>query len=107
MAITLNLQHTFTTRVVYSTEELEEIRTGLMGAAEVGRDSLQSLKGKQKAYCIAGIRLTEKATSLDDVGMMVFLTKQAMKDGIAEDLRRELKDLNVTRMSPIKTAVVD
>jgi len=106
MAITLNLQHTFNTRVVYSTEELQEIRKGLTGAAVEGRALLLSLTGKERADCLAGIRLTEKATSLEDEAMMVFLTKQAMKDGIAEELRRELKDLNVTRMSPIKTEVV-
>ncbi|MDD1013860.1 hypothetical protein [Pseudomonas rubra] len=106
MAITLNLQHTFTTRVVYSTEELQEIRKGLTEAAVEGRALLLSLKGKRKADCLVGIRLSEKAVSLDDEAMMLFLTKQAMKDWIAGELRRELKDLNVTRMSPLKTEVV-
>lgn len=106
MAITLNLQHTFTTRVVYSTEELQEIRKDLIQTAEKGRALLLSLKDKRKADCLAGIRMCEQATSKDDEGMMLFLTKQAMKDGFAKTVREELKDLNVTRMGPVKTEVV-
>lgn len=107
MAITLNLKHTFTTRVVYSTEEVQEIRNALSAAAIELRAVILELKGKDKADALVAIRLCERATAGDDEAMVTLLTKESCKKRFAKNFRKKLEDLNVTRMSPLQTEVVD
>ncbi|PMX14141.1 MULTISPECIES: hypothetical protein [unclassified Pseudomonas] len=107
MAITLNLKHTFTTRVVYSTEQLAELREGLSEALSEGREYVKRIKDpKKKAESLAGIKLTELALSMDDEGMVLFLTREAFKSGVRNVVLPEAKELNVTRMGPLQTEVV-
>ncbi len=106
MAITLNLKHTFTTRVVYSTEEVQEIRNTLSAAAIELRAVILELTGKEKADALVAIQTCERATAGDDEFMIVSLTKTAFRKLFTSSIRKRLEHLNVTRMSPLKTEVV-
>ncbi|MFJ4131861.1 MULTISPECIES: hypothetical protein [Pseudomonas] len=107
MAITLKLQHTFNTRVVYQSAEIEEIRKELAKAVAQGSQGIVTLKDpKEKALVQAGIDLAAKAGGMEDEAMILFLTREAFKSGFRDFIRSELKDLNVTKLGPIHTQVV-
>lgn len=107
MAITLKLQHTFNTRVVYQSAEIEEIRHELaVGVAQARRGIVALKDPKEKAQVQAGIDLTDKALAMEDEAMLLFLTREAFKSGFRDFIRSELKDLNVTKLGPIHTQVV-
>jgi len=107
MAITLNLQHTFTTRVVYSTEQVAELRAELESNVKTGKEYITHIKDpKKKATAKAGLKLLDMALSMDDEGLVLFLTREAFKNGLREDLIRETKELNVTRLGPVQTTML-
>jgi hypothetical protein len=107
MAITLQLQHTFNTRVVYQSAEIGEIRKALEEAVVEGNRGIVALKDpKEKALVQAGIDLAAKANAMEDEDMILFLTREAFKSGFRDFIRSELKDLNVTKLGPIHTQVV-
>lgn len=107
MAITLKLQHTFNTRVVYQSAEIGEIRKELEEAVVHGGRGIVALKDpKEKAQVQAGIDLAAKALAMEDEAMILFLTREAFKSGFRDFIRSELKDLNVTKLGPIHTQVV-
>lgn len=107
MAITLKLQHTFNTRVVYQSAEIQEIRKELEKAvAQGGRAIVNAENPKEKALVQAGIDLAAKANAMEDEAMILFLTREAFKSGFRDFIRSELKDLNVTKLGPIHTQVV-
>ncbi|QVW21430.1 hypothetical protein KJF94_16075 [Pseudomonas hormoni] len=106
MAVTLNLQHTFTTRAVLSTQDIQDVREGFQEAR--GRLELMtaSKDNKKAAQARAGIKRVDDALSLPDEEMCILLLREAFKNGIKEELGSSLKGLFVTRMSPVKTNVV-
>lgn len=107
MAITLKLKHTFSTRVVYQTAEVEEVRKALEASVGVLRLRITKLKEpKDKALCQVGIDMATKALAMEDEAMVLFLTREAFKCGFKDTVKGELKDLNVTKMGPIHTQVV-
>lgn len=107
MSVTLNLSHTFTTRVVYSTEQVAEVREELARNIKEGREYVERITvAKKKAAAKAGLKLLEMALSMDDDGLILFLTREAFKNGIKETLQNEVKDLNVTRTGPLQTTLV-
>lgn len=107
MAITLKLQHTFNTRVVYQSAEIQQIRKELEKAvAQGGRAIVNAENSKEKALVRAGIDLAAKANAMGDEAMILFLTREAFKSGFRDFIRYELKDLNVTKLGPIHTQVV-
>lgn len=107
MSITVNLNHSFETRVVYSSEEIEAVREALRESIEIGRKTnLEKLSPKRRGEVKAGLKLREQITTMNDEDMIVFITKQAFKQGIKQEVESALKELNVTRMSPVKTVVL-
>lgn len=107
MAITLKLQHTFNTRVVYQSAEVEGLRKELADAITQGRQGIGALKEpKRKAEVQAGIDLATKALAMEDEAMVLFLTREAFKSGFRDFIRSELKELNVTKLGPVHTQVV-
>lgn len=107
MSVSLNLSHTFTTKVVYSSEQVKEVREGILAElAMAAKADLSKLEPKKRAQIKAGILLLTMVSTYSDEDMILFLTKEAMKDGLEETLRVETKELNVTRLSPLQTTVV-
>ncbi|TKK39949.1 hypothetical protein PflCFBP13517_18295 [Pseudomonas fluorescens] len=94
MAITLNLQHTFTTRVVYPSSDLAEIREGL----RIGLATSDVVPGKEA--------LVQKAIEANDEELAILITKAGLRENIRDELASLFKDLNITRMSPVQTQVV-
>ncbi|WP_236238524.1 hypothetical protein [Pseudomonas rhodesiae] len=94
MAITLNLQHTFTTRVVYSSNDLSEIRVSLRS----GLAANDVVPGKEA--------LVKKALEATDEEMALLLTKAGIRENMRSELASLFGDLNITRMSPVQTQVV-
>lgn len=107
MAVTLNLQHTFTTRVVYHTEELVEIRKVLEEVRAALRNKLLKIKDhREKALACKRIAFMSRCLELDDEGMVLVFTRESLKQGLRQELESGLKELNVTRMSPVQTTKV-
>lgn len=106
MAVTLNLQHTFNTRVVLSTQDIQDVRDGIQEARSRLALMTASKDSKKAAAARAGIKRAEDALSLPDEEMCVLMLRDAFKTGLKEELGSSLKGLFVTRMSPVKTTVV-
>lgn len=107
MSVTLNLTHTFSTRVVYSSKEVAEIREELASQlAMAEKADLSKLSPKKRAEIKAGLKVMTLASTYSDDDLILFCTKEAIKNGVAEDLRKELEQINVTRLSPVKTELV-
>lgn len=107
MSITLNLHHTFDTRVVYSSEEIAAVRETLAESIEIGRKTnLEKLTQKRRGEVKAGLKMFEQITTMNDEDMILFITKQAFKQGVKQEVESALKELNVTSMSPVKTVLL-
>lgn len=106
MAITLNLKHSFTTRAVYSTEELAAVRELMQESLVLLYKKADSKENKIAALARVGIEVTERALRMGDEDMLIFLMREAFKSGFRDFIKPELKDLNVTKLGPIQTQVV-
>lgn len=106
MAVTLNFQHTFSTRVVYSSAEVEEMRGVLALGIAAARLQESSKDPKKAALARAGVAFMTRVVEMDDEGLVSAITRESFKKGVADELRETLKDLNVTRMGPIQTVKV-
>jgi len=106
MAVTLKLQHTFTTRVVYSSDEVADLRELMKESLVVMYKQADSQDRKVASLARAGIEVTERCMQMGDEDMLTFLTREAFKCGFREFIKPELKDLNVTKLGPIQTQVV-
>ncbi|MDF2397071.1 hypothetical protein GWQ44_16110 [Pseudomonas sp. 3MA1] len=106
MAVTLNFQHTFSTRVVYSSAEIKEMRLLLALAIEAAHLQENSNDPKKAAHARAGIAFMTRVVEMSDEDLVSALIRESFKQGVAEELRKDLKDLNVTRMGPIQTVKV-
>lgn len=87
MAITLKLQHTFSTRVVFRTEEIVALRTSL------------------ERYSKHRQEFAKQLLAMPDEDLVFSLFKDAYKD-VREFVLKETKPAGVTRMSPIQTQKV-
>lgn len=94
MAITLNLKHTFTTRVVWSSEEIATTRKTLTEALKMGL-----IKQGLEDY-------TRETLALEDEAFVLTFVKGCFRQNFREDLSDLLKLLDVTRISPLQTEVV-
>lgn len=108
MAITLNLQHTFTTRVVYSSELIAEVRTVMAAGIADAKKRLeqQGRTGRERLDLVNGISVAEMALTKTDEDMILFLTAESFKKGLKSELSSALEELQVVRMSPVQTQVV-
>ncbi|WP_323115379.1 hypothetical protein [Pseudomonas guariconensis] len=112
MAITLNLEHTFTTRAVFKTEEITKVRQGLEKALADARKAAESedfefLSKPQRMKVIGGIKYLDHLTNLTDEEMLLSLFRSGIRDYFRKDVAKELKtDANVTDVSPLRTRVV-
>ncbi|WP_426101462.1 hypothetical protein [Pseudomonas sp. PSPC3-3] len=108
MAITLNLKHTFTTRVVYSTELITESRALIASQYGEAQKKLeqQGITNRARLNAVNVIRLAEVALSKSDEDMILFTTAESFKKGLQSELSSSLAELQVVRMSPVQTQVV-
>lgn len=106
MAVTLNFQHTFSTRVVYSSAEIKEMRGVLALGIAAARLQENSNDPKKAAHARAGVAFMTRVVEMSDEDLVGALIRESFKQGVAEELRKDLKDLNVTRMGPIQTVKV-
>lgn len=106
MAVTLKLNHNFTTRIVYSSEDVAGIRDLMQASLTKLYKMADSDDRKVASLARAGIEITERCLRMGDEDMLIFLTREAFKTGFREFILPELKELNVTKLGPIKTVVV-
>ncbi|KPA96912.1 hypothetical protein [Pseudomonas asplenii] len=106
MAVTLNLQHTFSTRVVYSSKEIKEMRDVVAAAIAVARVQENTKDVKEAATVRALGNYMSGIAELSDEAFVGAVIRESFKCGVADELRETLKDLNVTRMGPIQTVQV-
>lgn len=109
MSVTLNLKHTFETRVVWSDELIQSVRLDLEQALLSLRKAQldPTMYGsKQLANLRKGALLAEKAMSLSDEDLATFLIRESFKKGLQEEIKSALSELQITRMSPVQTSVV-
>lgn len=109
MSITLHMTHTFSTRHVISSKELEEMRDQLEDArltmeARKLSPRFNELHKRDQAKINVGIQRCNEVLALDDEEFCVALVKQAMRDTFRDDVASNIKRvLFATDVSPIKT----
>lgn len=103
MAITLNLNHSFDTRVVVTGDTIVALRKMMADGKANAKKALQSDSLKERADAKRAIEEADRYSSMPDEDMLIAMFTQAMKNGVKESIFSELKDLGVTRMSPVKT----
>jgi len=106
MSITLQMQHTFNTRIVYSTEEIAAVRELMQETMGALYQVADSENRKQASLARAGIEFSERALRMGDEDLIIFLAREAFKTGFRDCIREELKALNVTKLSPVQSLVV-
>lgn len=107
MSVTLNLTHTFETRVHYSSELIKEVREELAEQISNADEYIARLKDpRKKSKARAGVGIRKMALDMDDDGLVLFLTRESFKNSVKEEIASGLKELSVTRMSPVRTVLV-
>lgn len=112
MAITLHLQHTFSTRVVVSSAEVQELRDALglvLASYEVAKNGQAFAKApaKDRAAAVAQVTNVKSWLALDDEQLVLSVMKSGVKDHFKSDLAESLKEhLFAKSVSPIQTTLV-
>ncbi|MDU9399294.1 hypothetical protein [Pseudomonas sp. zfem003] len=112
MAITLHMEHTFSTRVVATSEQLLELRESLqlvLAGFQVAQRGAAFAKEspKVRAQAFAEVENIKRYLAMEDEQMLASVMKAGVKTLFKELLADSLKDkLFAASVSPIKTAWV-
>ncbi|WP_085589337.1 hypothetical protein [Pseudomonas sp. B14(2017)] len=112
MAITVKLRHTFDTRVVFTSAELESVRkemevlVGKLQAALDKNEVEQHLSPKQVAAVKVSIERSERALMKDDENFVIDLVQHGVRFNLRKDMGDTFEHLNITRVSPVQTVVL-
>lgn len=106
MAVTLNLQHTFSTRVVFRSEGIEATRSFLNESRVILAAKAESSEPKDAALGRAGLKQVDRYLAMSDEDMVLSLTREAFKNGFRAVALDALKEFGVTRLGPLQTVKV-